>query len=98
MLSFLLQVQIINLLVLYPSNKKDLYHITAISDFDKFFRNKNERNAVKVCYNCLHNYTGKYKDKNFGSGNSDKKMQKILSGKKFWNLNIQKIFNDFDKI
>jgi UDP-N-acetylglucosamine 2-epimerase (hydrolysing) len=40
----------------------------------------------------------KYRDKNFGFGNSDKKMQKILSGKKFWKLNIQKIFNDLDKI
>ncbi len=40
----------------------------------------------------------KYKDKNFGVGDSDKRMQKILSGKKFWRLNIQKIFNDLDKI
>ena len=40
----------------------------------------------------------KYKDKDFGSGNSDKKLQKILLGKKFWKLNIQKTFNDLDKI
>lgn len=38
----------------------------------------------------------KYRDKNFGFGNSDIKMQKVLSGKKFWKLNIQKIFNDLD--
>jgi UDP-N-acetylglucosamine 2-epimerase (hydrolysing) len=39
----------------------------------------------------------KYKEKIFGSGNSNKKMQKILSGNKFWKLKIQKTFNDLDK-
>ena len=40
----------------------------------------------------------KYKKQNFGFGDSDKRILKILSYKKFWKLNIQKFFNDFDKI
>lgn len=39
-----------------------------------------------------------YKERFFGSGDSDKRMQKILLEKKFWEINIQKTFNDLDKI
>ena len=40
----------------------------------------------------------KYKKQNFGFGDSDKRILRILSYNKFWKLNIQKYFTDIDKI
>ena len=62
------------------------------------YESQNYSQVIKNIKKIIKKGNIEYRDKNFGFGNSDKKMQKILSGKNFWKLNIQKIFNDLDKI
>ena len=62
------------------------------------YNSKNYSQILKSINKIKKIEKSKHKDKDFGAGNSDKKLQKILLGKKFWKLNIQKTFNDLDKI
>ncbi len=67
--------------------------------FSKLIYNSKNYSQVLKSINKINKIKkSKHKDKDFGSGNSDKKLEKILLGKKFWKLNIQKTFNDLDKI
>ena len=67
--------------------------------FSKLIYNSENYSQILKSINKINKIKkSKHKDKDFGSGNSDKKLEKILLGKKFWKLNIQKTFNDLDKI
>ena len=67
--------------------------------FSKLIYNSKNYSQILKSINKINKIKkSKHKDKDFGSGNSDKKLEKILLGKKFWKLNIQKTFNDLDKI
>ena len=58
---------VLNLLLLYKSDEadNDQYHLTAITNFHQFFKRKNERNEVRVCFRCLQQFTGPKKDANW---------------------------------
>ena len=58
---------VVNLLLLHRSSgpDDDQYHLTAVTNFHQFFKRRNHRNEVHVCFRCLQQFTGANQDENW---------------------------------